>query len=125
LSADLINGFARGLVDQFTLGAKGLDADSDRFIAARPNERILAGFLTPVSMAGGNDDDDSVPDTAGPQELPADDSYDETNVGLEWSVPIASVRPGMSIRLSVGMNVYVRVLPTFQEAQQNARFDRQ
>lgn len=123
LSSDLVNGFARGIVGQFTLTAKGLDQGSGRFIAARPYERILTGFLTPVGMGDG--DDSSAPEGDGLPELPVDDSYEQTNIGFEWSVPIASVRAGMRIQVSVGLNVYARVLPTLQEAQENARFDRQ
>ena len=123
LSPDLINGFARGVVTQFTLIAKGLDPDSGRFIAARPYERILTGFLTPVGLGG--DDDSSEPEGEGLPELPADASYEQTNVGFEWSIPVTSVRSGMRIQVSVGLNAYARVLPTLQETQQNARFDRQ
>ncbi len=123
LPPDLLNAFARGVVTQFTLAAKGLDPDSGRFIAARPYERILTGFLTPVGTGG--EDDSSEPEGEGLPELPADASYEQTNIGFEWSIPINSVQSGMQIQITVGLNTYARVLPTFQETQQNARFDRQ
>src|ERR1051325_6953093 len=101
LSPDLVNGFARGIVRQFTLTAKGLDPASRRFIAARPYERILTGFFTPVGMGEGEDSSD--PEGDGIPEMPADDSYEQTKIGFEWSVPIASVQAGMRIQVSVGL----------------------
>ena len=42
------NNFATTLTRRFSDRSKGLDPDSRRIIAARPSDRILAGFLTPV-----------------------------------------------------------------------------
>lgn len=118
----VVNGFARGLSKRFASEAKGLGEGFRRFLGARPYERILAGFLTPLGADG---DDAGIGDEMGLPELPPDEPYEQTNVGFEWSVPTGVPLDGLVMEVRVTMCVFVRVLPTLTEMQANARFDRQ
>jgi len=122
LPADLINGFARAIADRFAESAKGLDSSSERFVRTRPAERILCGFLTPV---GGTHDEEPSGADQGPPDLVADDKYEQTHIGFEWAVPLDAVGRGIRITVEAEANVFARVLPTFAEARENARFNYQ
>lgn len=115
----LLNGFATAVTRRFREAAKGLDPESSRFIKARPSERILAGFLTPLdptsigpsgSAVAGNEPD-----------IPTDENYEQTHIGVEWAVPKQSIGRGIRFRVRFSMHVYARVMPTFAEASENAR----
>lgn len=112
----IVNGFATGISRLFALSAKGLDSQSERFFARRPYERILTGFLTAVEELDHNEGQ-PVPD-----DLPQDDSYEQTNIGFEWCAPIGAITSASEAAIQIGFNTYVRVLPTFEEAASNARF---
>ena len=76
------NVFARALAEQISCRAKGLDDESARIVNVRPQEHILAGFLTPRSVAHpppGDLNADSEPD-----DLPRDSAFELTSIGLEW-----------------------------------------
>jgi hypothetical protein len=122
LSASLLNGFARNVVSRFAERATGLDDTSARFVKARPSERILCGFVTPVDNGPA---DEGFDDNLGPPDLPADDKYEQTHVGFEWLSPALSSARGFTAHIDLGFNVYARVWPTFQEARENARFSYQ
>ncbi len=112
----IINGFATGVTRLFAQSAKGLDGEAERFVARRPYERILTGFLTPVAVPEHADDPGAAAD------LSSDESYEQTNLGFEWRVPLESINTQSRVKLQFGLHVYVRVLPTFSEARANARF---
>lgn len=115
-----LNGFASALTRRFREAAKGLDAESMRFLKARPAERVLCGFLTPSGS-------DSSDDTGGSDiatNLEADESYEQTHVGFEWAVPKSAVGRGYRIPVRIGAAVYARVYPTFDEVRPNTRLDR-
>lgn len=116
LSTRLVNEFATGITRLFAQGAKGLDPESERHVARRPYERILTGFLTPVQAP-----DDPMPEEE-VADLPADESYEQTSLGFEWCAPLDQIGEESRVRVQVGLNVFVRVFPTFAEAQENARF---
>jgi len=118
---DTINRFALGVTRLFASAAKGLDEPSKRFVRARPYERILTGFLTPVDQ----EDEPIEEREGGVPELPQDDSYERTSIGFEWAVPNAALRLDTLLDISFGFNVYMRVVPTYQEAVANTRFDSQ
>src|SRR5690348_1353217 len=118
IDAATLNQFARSVAMRFAEGAKGLDADSARFVKSRPAERILAGFLTPMDA-----DDDSLPATEGEPlaELPADDKYEQTHIGFEWAVPREALHTPCLLNVDIGLAVFARVFPTFDEFKGNAR----
>ncbi|HEY4100209.1 MAG TPA: DEAD/DEAH box helicase family protein [Gemmatimonadales bacterium] len=109
---EVINGFARGVSGLFAQAAKGEDSASLRFAAQRPYERILAGFLTPV-------DTDLL---TGPGQVPDDTNYEQTNLGFEWCLPLDRIKQSDRLLVGVSLSGYVRSLPSFAEASQDARF---
>lgn len=123
------NNFATTLTRRFSDRSKGLDPDSRRIIAARPSDRILAGFLTPVrsdqsfalSFTSEMEDADgeSAVDNALADDLPRDSAYEQTSLGLEWMVALDEMQEDALIDVEIGLSVYVRRLPTFDE--QNSR----
>src|SRR5687768_11136627 len=87
LPSDIINGFATGITRLFAQSAKGLDAEAERFVARRPYERILTGFLTSVNLPGDTEDPGEAAD------ITPDESYEQTNLGFEWCLPLDSITP--------------------------------
>lgn len=117
IDPDTLNTFARSVATRFAEAAKGLDSDSLRFVKARPSERILAGFLTPMDA-----DEEALAIEGEPApELPSDDKYEQTHIGFEWAVPRSALVTPCRLRVDVGFAVFVRVFPTFNEFKANAR----
>src|SRR5437870_8224211 len=112
LNDGIFNAFATNLTYRVRDRAKGIDERSERIINTRPEEFILAGFLTPRSRSQDNsnpDDDESADD------LPQDSAYEQTAIGLEWMVVAAGFAAETSIEVEIGGYVYVRMLPTFEQ----------
>jgi len=106
------NTFARALTNHIRDRAKGLDADSARIVNTRPQEHVLAGFLTPRSADAQHNpaDDESEVD-----DLPRDSAFELSTIGLEWLADRAALASVGTLPLTVSLNVYVRSTPTFQE----------
>src|SRR5437588_5174273 len=107
------NSFARALAEQISCRAKGIDDESARIINVRPQEHILAGFLTPRSVAHpppGDLDANSEPD-----DLPRDSAFELTSIGLEWLADREALARVDALSASLSLNVYVRCTPTFDE----------
>jgi hypothetical protein len=83
LNDQVLNAFATSLADCVRERAKGCDDKSARIVNARPNEFVLAGFLTPRSVGDHTPRDDE--DEAA-TDLPQDSAYEQTAIGLEWMV---------------------------------------
>src|SRR5580693_8082979 len=105
LPPQVVNDFATGVTTLFARAAKGLDEHSERFIARRPYERILTGFLTPVEVPDGEQPPPAEAD------LSPDESYEQTNLGFEWCAPLNAITEGSRVTIRIGLNVYVRMLP--------------
>jgi hypothetical protein len=119
------NQFATSLVRLVADRAKGRDEESNRITDVRPEEHILTGFLTPVKTrqhqivtAEGSTADNEQAEII--SDLPQDEAYEQTTIGLEWACERATVKPGQSITLTVTFYVYVRRLPTRTEQQNMA-----
>ena len=107
------NAFARALAEQISRRAKGLDDESARIVNVRPQEHILAGFLTPRSLAhqqaaGQNQDNEA-------DDLPRDSAFELTSIGLEWLADQEALKGVKSLSASVSLNLYARCTPTFDE----------
>src|SRR5690242_9065506 len=94
------NAFARGLTEQIRRRAKGLDDESARIVNTRPQEHILAGFLTPRSVAHPPDSDN--------EDLPRDSAFELTSIGLEWLADSDALTRADTLSVSLSLNVYVR-----------------
>jgi len=101
------NSFARALAEQIRYRAKGLDDESARIVNTRPQEHILAGFMTPRS-AGEEQD-------GGDDDLPRDSAFEIRSLGLEWLADIETLSGLESLSLSLSLNLYIRCTPTFDE----------
>ena len=103
------NGFATSLVNRFADRVRGLDTTAIRLVGERPQDHVLAGFLTPLEV----DNPDSDPDAEAidddellATDLPRDSSYEQTSIGAEWLMP-TGVSKG-EIKFSVSGAVSVR-----------------
>lgn len=85
LNDHVLNAFASELADCVRERAKGRDDKSARIVNTRPDEFVLAGFLTPrySGDVGAQDEDESATD------LPQDSAYEQTAIGIEWMVDAA------------------------------------
>jgi hypothetical protein len=119
------NQFAEWLVRRVTERAKGADEDSRRIYDVQPAEHILTGFLTPVKKAAHaaakssgavgrakDEDADAVPD------LPQDEAYEQTAMGLEWCGERGQIVAGRALTVTVSFRAYLRRLPTRSEQLQ-------
>src|SRR5262245_26868554 len=106
------NVFARALAEQIRYRAKGLDDESARIVNTRPQEHILAGFLTPRTAVH---DHDAVNADADNDDLPGDASFEMTSLGLEWLADLERLSDLDSLSASLSLNVYIRCTPTFDE----------
>jgi len=110
------NGFATSLVKRFADRLRGLDATAIRLVGARPQDHVLAGFLTPLQFpdAESNRDAEAIDDDELlATDLPRDSSYEQTSIGAEWLMPTGG--PSGEIKFSVSGAVYVRRLPQFDD----------
>lgn len=114
-----LNRFATAVTHRFSEAARGTDDESDRFVKTRPAERILAGFLTPVDNSAANPAGAAV--VGNDPDVPIDESYEQSHIGFEWAVPRGALGQGLRIEVRVSFHVYVRLIPSFQEARDNAR----
>ena len=111
INDETYNAFARGLAGQIRQRAKGLDDESARVVNARPQEHILAGFLTPRSHLA----DDAASGDSENDDLPRDSSFELTSLGLEWLADFGALSHVTSLSISASVNVYVRCTPSFEE----------
>lgn len=114
LSDQVLNSFATSLADRVRDRAKGCDDKSARIVNTRPNEFILAGFLTPRSLAqvvAPQGEDEAATD------LPQDSAYEQTAIGLEWMVDAHEFSKIDTFDVEASAHVYLRVLPTFDEQE--------
>jgi Helicase conserved C-terminal domain len=107
------NAFARGLAHQIRHRAKGIDDESARIVNTRPQEHILAGFLTPRSAAhaavvAADEDSEN-------EDLPRDSAFELTSIGLEWLADSRALAGARAVSILLSLNVYVRCTPTFEE----------
>jgi len=84
------NAFAQALANRFAARAKGLDEDSQQIVGLRPADHILAGFLTPAAYTRRQTTDDDT-EAALAEDLPKDEPYEQSAIGLEWIAPNCSV----------------------------------
>jgi hypothetical protein len=117
------NSFARALAMQISCRAKGLDAESVRIVNVRPQEHILAGFLTPRPQAaqqpaGQLQDEDT-------DDLPRDSAFELTSFGLEWLADRSALQKVKSLSTSVALNLYVRCTPVFGEQRRMGSWRRE
>lgn len=113
LNDPALNGFASALANSVRERAKGCDDKSVRIVNTRPDEFVLAGFLTPRNVEGiGSQDEDDVA-----TDLPQDSAYEQTAIGLEWMVDAEAFSVLDTIGVELSGHVYVRVFPTFDEQQ--------
>lgn len=111
LNDHVLNAFASELADCVRERAKGRDNKSERIVNTRPDEFVLAGFLTPRSPGNvGAQDEDGIA-----TDLPQDSAYEQTAIGIEWMVDAADFSALQTIEVEVSAHVYMRVLPTFDE----------
>src|SRR5262249_39775996 len=108
-----LNSFAQGLVARFIERATGQEAGSARLINERPADHILTGFLNPAQIAEEDGVDDPLAD-----DLPRDDAYNQSSLGMHWLVPRSALREGIYLQPELSASVYVRRLPTVEEQQQ-------
>src|SRR5579883_1336174 len=113
LSDPVLNEFSTGLVHRIRDRAKGVDPKSARIVNTRPEEFILAGFLTPRAAPQPGDTDGEA--SEGSTDLPQDSAYEQTAIGLEWMVDAEAFPTAKTIAVDVDIHVYVRVTPTFEE----------
>src|ERR1022692_401674 len=116
------NAFARALAEHIRLRAKGLAQDSARIVNARPQEHILAGFLTPRSPAVPPPDGSSDADI---DDLPRDSAFELTAVGLEWLADREELTRLESLSVSLSLSVYIRCTPTFEEQKKYGSWRRE
>jgi Helicase conserved C-terminal domain len=107
------NAFARGLAEQIRERAKGLDDESARIVNTRPQEHILAGFLTSRSTPPQAPDDHD--DDADNDDLPRDSAFELRSIGLEWLADVNALAVLDALSVSLSLKVYVRCTPTFEE----------
>src|SRR3974377_819812 len=105
LTAHMLNAFATELANCVRERAKGRDNKAARIVNTRPDEFVLAGFLTPRSQddVGAHDEDGSATD------LPQDSAYEQTAIGIEWMVEAEGCLALQTIEVDVSAHVYVRV----------------
>ncbi|MCI0557204.1 MAG: hypothetical protein MN733_01825 [Nitrososphaera sp.] len=119
---EILNAFSRTLAQRFAANALGSTPGFDRLIGRRPGDQILAGFLTPRRNRQSLAEDGSSVEEEMTQDLPEDEPYEQTNIGLEWLTPFPLVPSGDALKLEVKFSVFVRELPTYNEALENARW---
>ncbi|MFN7998446.1 MAG: DEAD/DEAH box helicase family protein [Bryobacteraceae bacterium] len=117
------NRFARALADHIRYRAKGLDDDSARIVNSRPQEHILSGFLTPRSPD--QRPHDAADEDAETDDLPHDSAFELTAIGLEFMVDREALTQTEAMPLTVGLNVYIRCIPTFAEQQESPAWRRE
>jgi hypothetical protein len=116
------NAFARALADRIRYRAKGLDDESARIVNTRPQEHILAGFLTPRSSLQRQHD---VVDDAEADDLPHDSAFELTAIGLECLADRDALTHIEAMSVSFSLNVYVRCIPAFGEQKKTPAWRRE
>ena len=111
------NAFASALVSRLADRLRGLDAGAHRLVGTRPQDHVLAGFLTPAEPedspeAGEDDLDDALA-----SDLPRDSTYEQTSVGAEWLMPVDQALGDLQV--TVAGAVYARRIPDFDEQNKN------
>lgn len=111
------NAFASSLVSRFADRLRGLDGSAQRLVGTRPQDHVLAGFLTPVESDDTSEAAEDDPDDALASDLPRDSTYEQTSVGAEWLMPIDQALGDLQV--TVAGAVYVRRIPDFDEQNKN------
>ena len=117
------NAFARALTEQIRQRAKGLDDESARIVNTRPQEHVLAGFLTPRSIVQPRPD--AVNGESDIDDLPRDSAFELTSIGLEWLADNDALARLDTLSLSLSLNVYIRCTPTFEEQKKSGSWRRE
>ncbi len=118
----IYNRFARALSEKIRARAKGIDDDSARIVNTRPQEHVLSCFLTPRGQpAAAGHSDDNVDDV---DDLPKDSAFELSSIGLEFMVDRTTLESLSTLAVTIALNVYVRVLPTWQEQRQYGAWQR-
>lgn len=107
------NTFASSVVSRFAGRLRGVDAAAQRLVGVRPQDHVLAGFLTPVEADENAEPGENDPDAVLAADLPRDSTYGQTSVGAEWLMPVEQALG--ELQISVAGAVYVRRLPEFDE----------
>jgi hypothetical protein len=105
------NVFSRALAEQIRQRAKGLDDESSRIVNTRPEEHILAGFLTPRPAPNRQ----AVDHDADNDDLPRDSAFELRALGLEWLAHRDTLSHLASLSASISLNLYLRCTPSFEE----------
>ena len=90
------NAFASSLVSRFADRLRGLDGGAQRLVGTRPQDHVLAGFLTPVDPGDTSEAAEDDLDDALASDLPRDSTYDVSPV----ATPRSMIRPLMLGRYS-------------------------
>lgn len=101
------NAFATTITLNLEKRLRGLDTSAARLVAIRPEDHILAGFLTPVSTKSREVEEEAATDP------PSDSSYEQTSIGAKWLTPVTKFTGDLTF--FIGGSVYVRRLPGFEE----------
>jgi hypothetical protein len=117
------NAFARALAEQIRQRAKGLDDESARIVNTRPQEHVLAGFLTPRSIVQPRPD--AVNGESDIDDLPRDSAFELTSIGLEWLADNDALARLDTLSLSLSLDVYIRCTPTFEEQKKSGSWRRE
>ncbi|HXG89479.1 MAG TPA: DEAD/DEAH box helicase family protein [Vicinamibacterales bacterium] len=107
------NAFATSVVGRFARRLRGLDPTAERLVGIRPQDHILAGFLTPVETTDAPDGGNVDVDAALASDLPRDSTYEQTSVGAEWLMPVNQASG--ELQVSITGSVYVRRIPQWEE----------
>lgn len=110
-----LNAFGQGLATHFASRATGMDDSSERLVLRRPSDHVLAGFLTPVSTGGSEEED---PDAQLASDLPRDTALEQTSLGMHWLIDRKALERGQQVKVAVRLSVYVRRLPSIEDQRQ-------
>src|SRR5689334_13771501 len=94
------NAFATSLVSRFADRLRGLDSGAQRLVGTRPQDHVLAGFLTPVESDDTSDAREDDLDDALASDLPRDSTHEQTSVGAEWLMPIDEARGELQVSVA-------------------------
>jgi len=118
------NRFARALAETIRARAKGIDDDSARIVNTRPQEHVLSGFLTPHDVPAAAPHADDTEADVEIDDLPKDSAFELTALGLEFMADRAPLAAHTALSVTLQLNVYVRVVPTWSEQNQFGTWQR-
>ena len=118
------NRFARALAESIRARAKGIDDDSARIVNTRPQEHVLSGFLTPHDPPAAVPAADDTEAGAEIDDLPKDSAFELTSLGLEFMADRASLAAHAALTVTLQLNLYVRVVPSWSEQKRFGTWQR-